>query len=157
MLQPIPAVVGWPGDGDYYLMHRMQSGGWPYLYARQEFLECFISLSSCPLKLVAMIQAMCAKQLGIWARPVVTSGVSVQLIFSWDNFLTFKSRSSISLSLAAVSTGLACPNIELEALPPSPLSLPPDVSSSDFVRGWSCSLGRSGGELRVVYMYVQLS
>ena len=24
------AALGWPGDGDCYLMHKMQSGGWPY-------------------------------------------------------------------------------------------------------------------------------
>ena len=23
-------VLGWPGDGDCHIMHRMQSGGWPY-------------------------------------------------------------------------------------------------------------------------------
>ena len=24
------AVLGCPGDGDCYIMHKMQSGGWPY-------------------------------------------------------------------------------------------------------------------------------
>ena len=28
--QASSAVLGWPGDGDCYLMRRMQSGGWPY-------------------------------------------------------------------------------------------------------------------------------
>ena len=28
--QASSAALGWPGDGDCYLMHRMQSGGWPY-------------------------------------------------------------------------------------------------------------------------------
>ena len=44
-----------------YLMHKMQSGSWPYPYTRQEFFECCVSSCSCPLKLVAMIQAMCAE------------------------------------------------------------------------------------------------
>ena len=61
-----------------------------------------------------------------------------------ENVLTLKSRSSISLSFAAVFTGLACPNIELEVLPPSPpppppppppLSLRPDVFSGGLEQG----------------------
>ena len=28
--QASSAVLGWPGDGDCHIMHRMQSGGWPY-------------------------------------------------------------------------------------------------------------------------------
>ena len=28
--QASSSAVGWPRDGDCYLMHKMQSGGWPY-------------------------------------------------------------------------------------------------------------------------------
>ena len=28
--QATSAALGWPGDGDCHIMHRMQSGGWPY-------------------------------------------------------------------------------------------------------------------------------
>ena len=52
--QASPAVLRWPGDGNCYLMHKMQSGGWPYLYDRWLAL----SLCSCPLKIVATVQAI---------------------------------------------------------------------------------------------------
>ena len=30
-------VLGWPGDGDYHLMHKMQLGGWSYPYGRDMY------------------------------------------------------------------------------------------------------------------------
>ena len=32
--QPHPAALGWLGNGDCYLMHKMESGGWPCISKR---------------------------------------------------------------------------------------------------------------------------
>ena len=33
------SVLGWPGNGDCYLMHRMQSDGWPYSKGGRDSLK----------------------------------------------------------------------------------------------------------------------
>ena len=47
--QASSAALGWPGDGDCHIMHKMQSGGWPYSKVSRdsENLESTVSSSSC--------------------------------------------------------------------------------------------------------------
>ena len=52
--QTSSVALGRPGDGDCYLMHKTQSGGWPYPYSRLKFLECSVLLCSCSSKSISV-------------------------------------------------------------------------------------------------------
>ena len=52
--QASSAALGWPRDGNCYLMHKMQSCGWTYPWQ----VEASWMSYSCPLEIVAMIQAV---------------------------------------------------------------------------------------------------
>ena len=43
--QASSAALGWLGDRDYCLVHRMRSGGWPYSKGQQKLLHLFEQLS----------------------------------------------------------------------------------------------------------------
>ena len=55
--QTLSAVLGLPGDGDCYLMHKMQSGGWPYKSQKHRFFMqlFFVQLSFVPRSCVAIV------------------------------------------------------------------------------------------------------
>ena len=70
--QASSAALGWPRDGNCYIMHRMQSGGWPYSklggdFSHRLFVQLFfMQLFLVQLSLVAWISTKC-----IWAPPLM--------------------------------------------------------------------------------------
>ena len=45
--QASSAVLGWPGDGDRYLVHNIQSSDWPYLYEHGVSLCRYLLIGEC--------------------------------------------------------------------------------------------------------------
>ena len=78
--QALSAALERQGDGDGYLMHRMQSSGWPCPYHRQKLLKCSISLCSCACTCIVCV-LICSGNKGLCAQD---NSHFIHLLCEWN-------------------------------------------------------------------------